>query len=66
MLFRSRLVLEAGNQSECKIVLDAERAFEEAIAEIEENEVIVFFYEKLAPTLATLEKYGAVAATTIF
>ncbi len=59
-----RLVLEAGNQSECKIVLDAARAFEDAIAEIQENEVIVFFYEKLAPALATLEKYGAVATTT--
>ena len=59
-----RLVLEAGNQSGCKIVLDAAQAFEEAIAEIEENEVVVFFYEKIAPVLATLEKYGAVATTT--
>ncbi len=59
-----RLVLEAGNQSECKIVLDAAQAFEDAIAEIKENEVIVFFYEKLPPALATLEKYGAVATTT--
>ncbi len=59
-----RLVLEAGNQSECKIVLDAAQAFEDAIGDIEENEVIVFFYEKLPPVLATLEKYGAVAATT--
>ncbi len=58
-----RLVLEAGNQNECKIVLDAAQAFDNAIAEIKENEVIVFFYEKLAPALATLEKYGAVAAT---
>ncbi|MEP6902347.1 MAG: Mur ligase family protein [Actinomycetota bacterium] len=57
-----RLVLEAGNQSECKIVLDAAQAFEDAIAGIKENEVVVFFYEKLAPVLATLEKYGAVAA----
>jgi len=61
-----QLILEAGNQSECKIVLDAAQAFEEAIAEIKENEVVVFFYEKLAPVLATLEKYGAVAATTTF
>lgn len=59
-----RLVLEAGNQSECKIVLDAAQAFEDAIAEIKENEVVVFFYEKLAPALATLEKYGATATTT--
>ncbi len=58
-----RLVLQAGNQSECKIVLDAAQAFDDAIAEIRENEVVVFFYEKLAPALATLEKYGAVAAT---
>lgn len=59
-----RLVLEAGNQNECKVVLDAERAFEEAVAEIKEDEVVVFFYEKLAPVMATLEKYGAVATTT--
>ncbi|MDQ3132021.1 MAG: cyanophycin synthetase [Acidobacteriota bacterium] len=59
-----RLVLEAGNQSECKIVLDATQAFEEAVAQIRENEVIVFFYEKLSPTLATLEKYDATATTT--
>lgn len=58
-----RLVLEAGNQNECKIVLDASQAFDEAIAEISENEVVVFFYEKLAPVLATLEKYGATVAT---
>jgi UDP-N-acetylmuramyl tripeptide synthase len=59
-----RLVLEAGNQSDCKIVLDAAQAFEEAIAEIKENEVVIFFYEKLAPALATLKKYGAKATTT--
>ncbi len=56
-----RLVLEAGNQNECQIVLDAAQAFEDAVAEIKENEVIVFFYEKIAPVLATLEKYGSVA-----
>ena len=59
-----RLVLEAGNQSECKIVLDAAQAFEEAIAEIKENEVVVFFYEKLQSVLTILEKYGAIATTT--
>lgn len=59
-----RIVLEKGNQRECKIVLDAALAFDDAIANIEENEVVVFFYEKLAPVLATLEKYGATAADT--
>ncbi|MEJ7846466.1 MAG: Mur ligase family protein [Pyrinomonadaceae bacterium] len=59
-----RLVLEAGNQNECKVVLDAAQAFEDAVADIKENEVVVFFYEKLAPALRTLEKFGAVAATT--
>jgi len=58
-----RIVLDAGNQKECEIALDAAQAFEEAIAQIKENEVIVFFYEKLAPVLATLEKYGAKATT---
>lgn len=57
-----KLVLEAGNHNECEIVLDAAQAFEKAIREIKENEVVVFFYEKLPPVLATLEKYGAIAA----
>lgn len=61
-----RIVLEAGNQNDCKIVLDAAQAFEEAIAQIKENEVVVFFYEKLAPVLATLEKYGAKATTGFY
>lgn len=56
------LVVNAGNQNECQIALDAEQAFEDAIARIEENEVVVFFYEKLEPALATLKKYGAVPA----
>lgn len=58
-----RIVLEAGRQTDCKIVLDAAQAFDDAIAGIEENEVVVFFYEKLAPVLATLEKYDARATT---
>jgi cyanophycin synthetase len=58
------LALEAG-KSECKIVLDAAAAFEEAVIEIKENEVVVFFYEKLPPALATLEKYGAVPTESI-
>lgn len=57
-----RLVLAAGNQSECKIVLDAAQAFEDAIAGIEENEVVVFFYEKLEAVLNILKKYGATPA----
>jgi cyanophycin synthetase len=59
-----RIVMEAGRQTDCKIVLDAAQAFDDALACIEENEVVVFFYEKLAPVLATLEKYGAKATTT--
>lgn len=54
-----RIVLKAGNQSECEVVLDAAEAFEKAITGIKKDEVIVFFYEKLPPVLATLEKYGA-------
>ncbi len=58
-----KIVLETGAQKDCKIVLDAAQAFDDAIAHIGENEVVVFFYEKLAPVMATLEKYGAVATT---
>jgi cyanophycin synthetase len=57
-----RIVSKTDRRDECKIVLDAARAFDEAIRDINENEVVVFFYEKLAPVLATLEKYGAKAA----
>jgi UDP-N-acetylmuramyl tripeptide synthase len=60
----NRLASEAGKQNECEVVLNAEEAFEREIAAIRENEVIVFFYEKLEPVLETLKKYGAVPTTT--
>ncbi len=56
-----QIVLENGNQKDCKIVLDAAQAFDDTIREIKKNEVVVFLYEKLPPVLATLEKYGAKA-----
>lgn len=59
-----QLASEAGKESECEIVLNAEEAFERQIANIKENEVVVFFYEKLDPTLEILKKYNAIAATT--
>lgn len=43
----------------CEIVLDELEAFENAVSEMNENEVIVLFYDKLAPVLKILEKYGA-------
>jgi len=60
-----RLVREADRQRECRIVLDAASAFDEAISEIKKDEVIVFFYEKLPPALATLAKYGAEPVSSI-
>ena len=62
---RVRIVLEAGNQNDCEIVLDAAQAFEEAIASSGETKS-VFFYENSRPVLATLEKYRLKATTTFW
>ena len=59
-----QLAIEAGKNSECEIVLNAEDAFAREIANIKETEVVVFFYEKLEPVLETLRKHNAVATTT--
>ena len=44
----------------CEIVLDEIAAFENALREIDETQVVVLFYDKLAPVLEILEKYQAV------
>lgn len=49
----------------CDIVLDEVRAFSEALAEMRENEIVVVFYDKLAPILEVLVTHGAIPATRI-
>ncbi|HLM62145.1 MAG TPA: cyanophycin synthetase, partial [Pyrinomonadaceae bacterium] len=44
----------------CEIVADETEAFAKAIREIEEDEVIVIFYDKLSPILKILEQNQAV------
>ena len=46
-----QLASEIGKRSDCEIILNAEETFEREIADIDENEVVVFFYEKLQPVL---------------
>lgn len=59
----ARLLCETINkespEGSCEIVLDEVEAFENALREINENEVIVLFYDQLAPILEILEKYNA-------
>jgi cyanophycin synthetase len=49
---------EAPDRS-CEIVLDEVKAFENALSRMDENEVVVLFYDKLAPVLEILDKYQA-------
>jgi cyanophycin synthetase len=49
----------------CAIVLDEVEAFADALAALRENEIVVIFYDKLAPILEILEQNGAVPAATI-
>ena len=50
---------EAPDRS-CEIVLDEIEAFKEAVREMGENEVVVLFYDKLAPVLQILDNFQAV------
>jgi cyanophycin synthetase len=43
----------------CEVVLDEVEAFENALWELSENEVVVLFYDKLAPVLEVLQQYEA-------
>jgi cyanophycin synthetase len=43
----------------CEVVLDEVEAFENALWELGENEVVVLFYDKLAPVLEVLQQYEA-------
>jgi cyanophycin synthetase len=51
---------EAPDRS-CRIVLDEIEAFENVLQNLGANEVVVIFYDKLAPVLEVLERHGAVS-----
>jgi cyanophycin synthetase len=65
----ARLLCETVNREasdrRCDIVLNEVEAFSEALSEMQENEIVVIFYDKLAPVLEILERHGAVPARTI-
>ncbi|HEY0458450.1 MAG TPA: cyanophycin synthetase [Pyrinomonadaceae bacterium] len=65
----ARLLCETVNTESpdrrCDIVLDEVKAFSEMLAGIGENEIVVVFYDKLAPILEVLGQYAAVPATGI-
>ena len=60
-----RIIADNNGPIDTRIELDAEAAFERAIADIAENEVVVFLYEKLEPVLEILAKYGAVPTESV-
>jgi cyanophycin synthetase len=53
---------EAPDRS-CEVVLNETEAFENALREIGESDVIVLFYDKLEPVLEILDRYQAVPVT---
>jgi cyanophycin synthetase len=54
-----RAVMNEASGRDCRVMLDESAAMQTAIEEIEPGEVIVIFYEKLAPALSLLEQFGA-------
>jgi len=50
---------------ECRVVLDETDALTEELAQLGEGDVLVMFYDKLAPVLELLEQYGARPASAI-
>lgn len=65
----ARLLCEAVNREvpnlRCDIVLDEVKAFSDALDKLENNEIVVIFYDKLAPILEVLKRHNAVAANSI-
>jgi cyanophycin synthetase len=59
----ARLLCETVNREapdrRCTIVLDEVQAFSDALGEIQENEVVVIFYDKLEPILKVLNEHQA-------
>jgi cyanophycin synthetase len=50
---------------DCIISLDEREAIEIALREMEPDEIVIIFFDKLEPVLETLAEHGAVAVATI-
>ena len=65
----ARLLCETVNRESpdrrCDVVLDEVEAFANALAEMGENEVVVIFYDKLAPILEVLAQTDAVPVAAV-
>src|SRR5215468_8755366 len=63
-LLRRAVISEAPGR-DCRVMLDEIAAMRAAIEEIEPDEVVVIFYEKLDPALSLLEQFGAKPAQSV-
>jgi cyanophycin synthetase len=63
-LLRRAVMIEAPGR-DCRVALDEIAAMRMAIEEIEPGDIVVIFYEKLAPALSLLEQYGARPAQSV-
>ncbi|MBO0858762.1 MAG: cyanophycin synthetase [Chloracidobacterium sp.] len=63
-LLRSAVMIESPER-DCRVALEEDAAMRMAIEEIEPGDIVVIFYEKLAPALSLLEQYGARPAHSI-
>jgi len=65
----ARLLCETVNAESpdrrCDIVLDEVEAFAQSLSEMRENEIVVIFYDKLAPVLEVLAQNDAVPVASI-
>jgi len=65
----ARLLCETVNAEspdlQCDIVLDEVEAFAQSLSEMRENEIVVIFYDKLAPVLEVLAQNDAVPVASI-
>jgi cyanophycin synthetase len=52
-------ILRCNPGVDCSAVLDPTEALLKAIASMQENELVIYFYEDLSTTLGVLERYGA-------
>ncbi|MDQ4122145.1 MAG: cyanophycin synthetase [Acidobacteriota bacterium] len=55
-----QVVSQESPDRHCSVVYDEVEAFEQELKEIKENQVIVLFYDKLAPVLEILKNYDAI------
>ncbi|HEU0180021.1 MAG TPA: cyanophycin synthetase [Blastocatellia bacterium] len=60
-----RAVMSEAPGRDCRVALDEIAAMQMAIEEIEPSDVVVIFYEKLAPALSLLEQFGAKPALSV-